>query len=131
MSAFNSANVVLVSFGLVAAAIGLRAILAPEALGAGLGYGIPGPNALNEVRAQYGGFFLAIALTCVLALWGVVSRQTGLVLLAVTFGGILFGRLVSAGIDGGFSAYSPTIRMLFVVDAVGLVASAYALWQLR
>lgn len=127
MSMINPANAVLTFAGLLALAIGFRAMLAPEALGAAIGYGLPGPDALNEVRAQYGGFFLAVALVCGLALFGVAPKSAALILLAATFGGILLGRLVSTGLDGGFAAYGATIKALFVVDFVGAAAAIWAL----
>ena len=127
MSMINPANAVLTFAGLLALAIGVRAMLAPEALGAAIGYGLPGPDALNEVRAQYGGFFLAIALVCGLALFGVAPKSAALTLLIATFGGIFFGRIVAAGIDGGIGAYGPTIKALFVVDLVGAAAATWAL----
>lgn len=128
MSSNTLSTTVLAVSGLIALAIALRALLMPGALGAGLGFGVGGADALNEIRGQYGGFFLAVGLACALAIFRVIPRQAALIVLAVTFGGILFGRLVSLGIDGGFSAYSPTIRALYVVDALGLAA---ALWALR
>lgn len=128
MSASTISTAVLAVSGLVALAIAARALAMPAALGTGLGFGVGGADALNEIRGQYGGFFLAVALACGLALFRVIPRQAALIVLAVTFGGILLGRLVSVAVDGGFGAYSPTIRALYVVDAIGLAAS---LWALR
>lgn len=120
-------NAVLTVFGLLSLAIAYRAFAAPEVFAGKLGYQLIGSSGLNEVRAQYGGFFAAIALACALSLWGVLPRSTGLVVLALVFGGILFGRLVSLGLDGGMASYSPVIRLLFVVDAIGLAAALGAL----
>jgi hypothetical protein len=128
MPALTIQNGVLIGAGLLALLIGLRGLIAPAALGAGLGLRGDGANALNEIRAQYGGFFLSVAIVSGLGVFRVVSPQAALVLLAATFGGILFGRVVSLFFDGGFGALAPTIRALYVVDALGFVA---ALWALR
>jgi Domain of unknown function (DUF4345) len=120
-------TIVLAVAGLFSLAIAARGLLAPALLGSSLGYGLPGADALNEVRAQYGGYFLAVAIACALAVFRVVPRPAALLLLTVTFGGVLFGRLVSLFLDGGFGVYGPTIQLLYVVDAVGLVAAAIAL----
>jgi hypothetical protein len=119
--------IVLSTFGLLALAVGLRGLLAPTSLSASLGYTLVGADGLNEVRAQYGGFFLAIATLCGLAVLRSRWRELALVLLAVTFGGILFGRITSIAIDGGLSAYSPVIQALVLVDLIGVLAAGSAL----
>lgn len=129
MPTLSVVNIVLALSGLLSLLIGLRALLSPAALGAALGFEVSGADALNEVRAQYGGFFLAVALCAALALFGVLSRSSALVVLAVTFGGLLAGRLIGLIFDGGFAAYGPTIRALFLVDAIGLAAALFALWR--
>jgi hypothetical protein len=113
--------------GLLSFAIALRALLAPHALATGLGLGIGTHDGCNEVRAQYGGFYLAVAVTCALGIAGMVPHTSALLLLAVTFGGILLGRIISAILDGGIGGYGPTIRALYIVDLVGFVAAVLAL----
>jgi hypothetical protein len=130
MPAFSIANIVLGLSGLLSLLIAARALISPAALGAAIGYGFPGPEALNEIRAQYGGFFLAVAIVCGLAMSGAIAKQSGLIVLIVTFGGILIGRLIGLAVDGGISGYGPTIRALFVVDAIGLLAAVWALASL-
>jgi hypothetical protein len=130
MPGFSVANIVLGLSGLLSILIAARAILAPAALSAALGYGVPGADALNEIRAQYGGFFLAVAIACGLAIITVIPKQSALIVLIVTFGGILTGRLIGLAFDGGMSGYGPTIRALFVVDAIGLMAAVWALLTL-
>jgi hypothetical protein len=119
--------IVLSTFGLLALAISLRGLFAPASLGASLGYMLVGTDGLNEVRAQYGGFFLAIATLCGLAVLRSRWREPALVLLAVTFGGILFGRITSIAIDGGVSAYGPVIHALVLIDLIGMLAAGAAL----
>jgi hypothetical protein len=114
---------VLAVAGLISLAIALRALLAPQALATGLGLGILDLSGMNEVRAQYGGFYLTVAITCLLGAFGFMSRPAALVVLATTFGGILLGRVISAVIDGGIGNYSQIIQTLYLVDLVGFLAA--------
>ncbi len=100
---------------------------APGRFGRRLGLTADGASGLNEIRAQYGGFFLAVAAVGALALAGVVPHLPALVVNAVVFGGLIAGRLVSLALDGGFGGYGQTIRALFVIDSVGFAAAAVAL----
>ena len=52
-----------------------------------------------------------------------VPRSTGFVVNATIFGGLIAGRLVSLFLDGGIRKYSPLIRALFVIDALGFALS--------
>jgi hypothetical protein len=81
----------------------------------------------NEVRAQYGGFFLLLGLVCALAMLGMVDRRFGLGLAAITMGGVIGGRLVGLAVDRGVAGYGTTIRTLFLVDATGCALAVAAL----
>jgi hypothetical protein len=93
---------------------------APENFAAKLGLGIVNAGGINEVRAQYSGFFLAAALVCTASLFGLLSRQTSFVMLGAVFGGLLAGRLVSLALHRGVAGYGPTILALYAIDAIGL-----------
>ncbi|HEX9468828.1 MAG TPA: hypothetical protein VF957_04755 [Bradyrhizobium sp.] len=93
---------------------------APESFAAKLGLGIVNTGGINEIRAQYSGFFLAAALVCAASLFGLLSRQTSFVVLGAVFGGLLAGRLVSLALNAGVAGYGPTILALYVIDAIGL-----------
>jgi hypothetical protein len=101
----------------------------PRQFGGRLGLTIVGIDGLNEIRAQYGGFFLAAALVNALALSGVFSRQTSFVVNAVVFGGLISGRVASLALDAGMNGYGGAIRALFFIDAAGfaLTVAAYFL----
>ena len=98
----------------------------PKQFGERLGFALPGADFLNEIRAQYGGFFLAAAVCGALAVVGWIPRSTAFVVNITIFGGLIAGRLVSLFLDGGIRKYSPLIRALFVIDALGLVLSVIA-----
>jgi hypothetical protein len=91
-----------------------------------LGFTIGGLDGLNEIRAQYGGFFLAAALVNALSLFGVLPRQTGFVVNCSIFGGLIAGRVASLAVDGGINGYGGVIRALFFVDAVGFALTITA-----
>ena len=99
----------------------------PETFARRLGLSLSNAGGINEIRAQYAGFFLAIAVVCGLSLAAVLPRQVSFVLLSAIFGGLLFGRLVSWGMNRGFSGYSETIRSLYLIDALGLALALTAL----
>jgi hypothetical protein len=99
---------------------------APKQFGQRLGFTIAGADGINEVRAQYGGFFLAMAVINVLALMGVIPRGTGLLLTSAVFGGLITGRIASLILDGGFASYGSPIRQLFLIDGTGFTLSIIA-----
>jgi hypothetical protein len=99
----------------------------PAAFAHRLGLAIASPGGGNEVRAQYAGFFFAVALACLAGLTGIAPRPAAYLVLTVVFGGLLLGRLVSLGADGGTSGYPPTIRALHAIDAARFLLSAAAL----
>ncbi|MGA7809679.1 hypothetical protein [Bradyrhizobium sp.] len=100
---------------------------APDSFAGRLGLAIVDPGGLNEVRAQYSGFFLAIGAVCLASLCGLLTRQTSFVIMFAVYGGLLAGRLVSLVLNGGTAGYGPTILALYAVDTVGLVLAVASL----
>jgi hypothetical protein len=100
---------------------------APAAFARQLGLVLADAGGTNEIRSQYAGFFLAAAVACALAIFGLIPDREALVVLAVIFGGLFVGRLFSVIGNGGFSGYGPTIRALCVIDAVGTLLTVGAL----
>ena len=111
-------------FGILTACL---AASEPGKFAARLGLAISNAGGVNEVRAQYAGFFLAVSLVCITTLFGGVSRQTAFVVLIVVFAGLIFGRLVSLVLNHGTSGYPPTILALYAIDTIGLLLSLMAL----
>ena len=100
----------------------------PVAFAGLLGLELPAASGVNEIRSQYGGFFLAMAVTQALSVVGVLPLETGLVVGAMTFGGLAAGRIWSVIRDGGPRHYTPTVRLLVLLDPLGFLLSAAALW---
>jgi hypothetical protein len=100
---------------------------APETFAAKLGLGVINAGGVNEVRAQYSGFFLAVAVVCTASLLGLLSRQVSFVVMGAVYGGLLAGRLVSLALNAGVAGYGPTILALYVIDAIGLALAVASL----
>lgn len=98
----------------------------PKQFGGRLGFILPGADGLNEIRAQYGGFFLAGAVCNIIAMAGLIPRNAAFIVNATIFGGLIAGRLLSLFLDGGIKKYGPLIRMLFVIDALGFTLAMIA-----
>ena len=99
----------------------------PEGFAAKLGLAIVNAGGVNEVRAQYSGFFLAVALVSTASLAGLLSRRSSFVMMAAVFGGLLAGRLVSLAFNAGVAGYGPTILALYPIDAIGLALAVASL----
>jgi hypothetical protein len=97
------------------------AATAPQRFAESLGLTIANAGGVNEIHAQYAGFFFAAAVVCMAALSGLISRQAGFVALAMIFGGLIGGRLVSYILNGGTAGYGPRIVSLYAIDSVGFV----------
>ena len=104
-----------------------RSALEPAAFAARLGLGVANAGGVNEIRAQYAGFFLAAAVVCGAALAGFVARPSALLAVAMIFGGLIGGRLTSLAVDRSIAGYGAAIRALFLIDAVGFVLAVAAL----
>lgn len=116
---------------LVAGMIAFRALIAPEALLANIGIALTNADGRNEIRAQYGGFYLAVTIALLLSLFGRLSAGFGLGLLLVAVGGILLGRLASIVIEGPavFASYSTVIKTYLAFDIAIVVLTLLALRQ--
>jgi hypothetical protein len=99
----------------------------PEDFARRLGLKIADADGFNEIRAQYSGFFLAVAGVCTASLIGLISRPATFMVLGVVFGGLIAGRLASLLIDRSRGRYGATIRALHAIDAIGFVLAIIAL----
>jgi len=99
----------------------------PAGFGKRLGLLAGGAGGLNEIRAQYGGFFLAVAAVDALALFGILDRRAGYVINAAVFGGLILGRVASLAVDHSFGNYGGVISALFFIDSAGFALSVATL----
>ena len=100
---------------------------APESFAGRLGLNIANAGGINEIRSQYAGFFMAVAIVCALSLAGMLSRQASFVVLATVFGGLIAGRFVSLAMNGGVEGYGRTIIALFAIDSIGFASAVASL----
>jgi hypothetical protein len=121
------ATVVLALAAVFGVATAWAAAMAPARFAGRLGLTIANAGGLNEIRAQYAGVFLAIGLLCAAALAGLAPRQAALIVLMVTFGGLIAGRLASLAINRGVNGFGPTILALYAIDLTGFALAAIAL----
>lgn len=105
----------------------LFASLRPSEFASRLGLAIANSGGINEIRAQYAGFFLAVAVVCMASLFGAVPRPSAFIVLIVVFAGLVSGRLVSVALNHGTSGYPPAILALIAFDSFGLLLSLSAL----
>jgi hypothetical protein len=99
----------------------------PVGFAARLGLDVVNAGGVNEVRSQYAGFFLAVALVCATSLAGFLPRQAAFVIMAAVFGGLLAGRLGSLALNAGTAGYGPTILALYLIDGVGFALAVASL----
>lgn len=104
---------------------------APAKFADRLGYSLITRDGFNEIRAQYGGFFLAACVANLLAIFHRVPPRAALLVDSTVFGGLIVGRLISLGFDGGPGAYGPFIHALYFIDATGFLLSIAALFNDR
>jgi Domain of unknown function (DUF4345) len=106
---------------------GVYALSKPLSFAAALDLSTLRAGGVNEVRAQYGGFFLVLGVTCALAMLGIVDRRFGLGAAAITLGGVAGGRWLGLIVDRGVVGYGAGIRSLFLVDSAGCALAVAAL----
>jgi hypothetical protein len=105
----------------------LSAGIRPARFAEQLGLKVINAGGTNEVYAQYAGFFLAVAIICLVALLGRAPREAAYILLVTVFGGLIAGRVLSLVANGGAAGFTPTIVSLYAIDAIGLAMSTTAL----
>jgi Domain of unknown function (DUF4345) len=123
----NFGTFVLAFCAFFGALTALLAGLQPARFAQSLGLSIANSGGINEVRAQYAGFFLACSLVCIAALTGGVPRSSAFIVLIVVFAGLISGRVVSLALNHGASGYPPAIVALYFIDSAGLILSITAL----
>ena len=74
-----------------------------------------------EIRAQYGGFFFAAALSQFAPLVDLIPAHTALFVALVIFGGLIIGRIAGLFFGADREALTPVIRNLFWIDAAGTI----------
>ena len=117
---------VLALCGIAIGATGVVGLTDPQALFTPLGVELGGVDALNEIRAAYGGMHLGIAA---LLLWGALRSSFRAPALWVGFafmGGLTAGRFLSLGVDGPPGTF---VYGLWIPELIGAAACAALLYR--
>jgi hypothetical protein len=101
----------------VGAGLGLAALVAPGRVLSFVGLTVATPEGVAEVRATYGGFFLALELGAA-ALWLTRNATDGFLVLGVAWIGAAAGRLLSLALDGRRTARN--VQAVVFESCVGL-----------
>lgn len=112
--------------------LGIFAVADPAGFLTAMQMGAEGPAAFNEMRAQYGGFFLALGLFLVAGAAGRANTRAALWAMVIMYGGIFLGRILHLTAFGGwadFPAYNLTMQIVHAVDGAGFILSLIALRQ--
>ena len=115
-------RVLLYLFALLNAAVGAAALAVPRRLATSIGYELTGTAAYGEMRAVYGGLFLAFGIVVVVALQRPDSGSW-LMALGLLYVGLAGGRLVSAVLDGAVR-YTLVTALIEVGGAALLIYSS-------
>lgn len=121
------AQLVLAVFGLFFLYTGVISFLRPGRFAKSLSLEVVGVSGEVEVRAQYGGFFFAAALSQFAPFIGWLSALSALTVSLTIFGGLIFGRIAAALVGLRGQPLSAMIKALFVIDGVGFAAASGAI----
>ncbi|MBL4789522.1 MAG: DUF4345 family protein [Kordiimonadaceae bacterium] len=124
-------TILLTVFGVFFVYTGAYSMVAPERFARMLSLETLKRSGEIEIRAQYGGFFLAAGLSQFLALAGYMELATALIISLVIFGGLIAGRLIALMLPGTDARISSSIRALYAIDAIGTVGAGAALFSLN
>ena len=126
------AKSILALGALISAFIGFAALKDPNLL-TDYGIVVSDANGRNEIRGQYGGFFIALAGVMMASLLGKLPKKFGLGVFLMTIGGVLLGRVLSLVLEGPavFATYSTDIKTLFAVDLTLTILAFLALRSLK
>ena len=111
-------------FGVAFAALGVRSMFMPKNMGEDRGLSPTGIAGLREIRAVFGGFFLACVTMLVLGL--ATGETLWFLAVAILMGAVVIGRLVGIVADGFDKAVLPNLVAEIVIGG-GLVTAHFVL----
>ncbi len=113
----------LIVFGLFFLFTGVSSFKNPEKFARSLSLDAIGHSGRVEIRAQYGGFFVAAALSQFAYFANLNSKPTAFLVALIIFGGLIFGRAAAALFNPEREKLAPMIRNLIWIDAAGAIVS--------
>ncbi len=121
-------NIILAIFGLFFLYTGISSFRNPVGFARSLSLETVGWSGQVEIKAQYGGFFIAAALSQFAALIGALNPEAALVVALIIFGGLIAGRLGALMVSPQDETLTPTIKGLYYIDGAGAAASLILLF---
>ena len=114
---------------LISAWIAYHGLFSPDAFMASFHIAVDDPVGRNEIRGQYGGFFVAVCIVLLGGAVGWLRTSTALILLAALYAGVLLGLISSLTFDGWdvFADYPQILKLAHGMDAIGLLLTLIAL----
>lgn len=116
-------NIIFALFGLFFLYTGITSFRNPIGFGRSLSLEAVGRSGQVEIKAQYGGFFIAAAFSQFAPLVGMLNPQTALVVSLVIFGGLIAGRLGALAMPPRDEPLTSMIKGLYYIDGAGAAAS--------
>lgn len=123
-----STNIIFAIFGLFFLYTGIISFRNPVGFARSLSLETVGWSGEVEIKAQYGGFFIAAAFSQFAALIGRLNPEAALVVALVIFGGLIAGRLGALTVSARDETLTPTIKGLYYIDGAGAAASLMLLF---
>ena len=117
-------RIVLLLMGTVLVLVGLNGLVAPRTLLAPVGILLAEVSALSEARATYGGMHLGMGLFFLITGINPGLRTVGLAAASAFLGGLVFGRMTSAVVDGAPGNF---VGLLMATELVGAILALLAL----
>lgn len=121
-------NLIFAIFGLFFLYTGIISFRNPIGFARSLSLETVGWSGQVEIKAQYGGFFIAAALSQLAALIGTLNPEAALVVALIIFGGLIAGRLGALVVSPQDETLTPTIKGLYYIDGAGAAASLMLLF---
>ena len=105
-------------------AIGINTFSDPIAAMAGLNLSPTTVNAMNEIKANYGGFQIAVGIVCLLGVLKQTMVFPALVVSLTVTTGLACGRIISVVSDGVPNELAMGLLVLEIVSTLGALVSS-------
>ena len=102
----------------------MTSFLRPREFAKQLGLGADDRSGEIEIRAQYGGFFLAAGIAHILPIFAVTPYLPAFAISLVIFSGLFIGRIAAFFFGDRNHPINFTVTALFFIDGIGAVMAA-------
>ena len=107
--------------------IGVWCLVAPIQTSSGVEISLPTTTAIVDFRATYGGLLIGIGVFFIVCLKDTYIRL-GLILQALSLGGLAFGRIVGLFLDG---MPNPLLIYFLIAEVAAVILAMFAIRSLR